>query len=188
MPNKIKRKVKLFFKNGLDSYEYRLLKNKASLKTYPEHIIFVCKGNIYRSAFAEHALHRIINNNRLKIDSCGLDVIKKQASPIKAVASARKFGIDLTNHRSKPIDNSLIKHADLILPMEYFQLKELRKKFPEKKESIKLLRSFTPFPYSILCNIDDPYGQDEKTINNCFKIIVKSIEELKRIIINLNSI
>jgi protein-tyrosine phosphatase len=143
------------------------------------HIIFVCKGNICRSAFAEHYLRRQVPDGTLRIESCGLDVDQGTFPPAMAVRVAREFGLDLALHRSKGLVACDVHNADLVLPMEFWQYLRLTAMFPDEKGKIRLLRDFAPWPVRLFCNIHDPYGFGENEFRRCFRRLQKALDGLK---------
>lgn len=178
VPGFLKRRVKLFLKNTSDSISYFFLKTRASSSSKPKHIIFVCKGNICRSAFAEHYMKSIAEGLEVKIGSYGLDVDQGKYPPREAINAAAMFGIDISKHISQKLYKVDVENADLIIPMEYGQYQRLVKLYPEKKIFVKLLKKYAPFPYSVFCNIDDPFGCEQDEFIKSFNLIHKSIEGL----------
>lgn len=172
-----KREIKLLLKNCAYSVLYvfrRITSRKIELTN---NILFVCKGNICRSAFAEYRFKMIVQENRdhLIIRSCGLEANPSGQSPNDALTVAGEYGVELTNHVPKPVTSSYVDDADILLAMEYRQLKEIKKKYPMHKEKIRLLREFAPFPHNLLVNIDDPYGWDIPAFRKSFAMIDKSL-------------
>ena len=89
-------------------------------------LVFVCTGNICRSPMAEGIMkdlvldeverhHRVIP---ILISSAGTLDMKGSPASRHAVEVAGKHGINLNFHRSKPINESSARNADLILTME----------------------------------------------------------------------
>ncbi len=177
----VKKKLQGLSRNILDSIFYRVTKNQSVIKN-PRKIVFVCTGNICRSAFAEELLKTEIAGAFPVVESCGLDVQVVSPSPVEAVLVAEKIGLDLSHHRSRDIGNCDLESADLILAMEYWQFRELAESFPHKRPQLKLLREFAPFPENLLCNIDDPFGQNERVFQKCFAQIQRSVATIKALI------
>ena len=173
----MKRGSKLFVRNIYESVLYRFVCNRRS-EGYTRRIVFVCMGNICRSAFAEYLMRSIAKGKLLSIESCGLNVSVRTPSPLEAIVTAKAFGLDLDGHLSKGIECCDIESADLILAMEFWQFKKLTDLFPHKRENIRLLREYAPFPENILCNINDPFGQSEATFEKCFRQIERSITSI----------
>jgi protein-tyrosine phosphatase len=175
-PKSLKRALKHAIRNVLDSAQFRFSGEVPEARAVA-HVIFVCKGNICRSAFAEHYF-RSKAVHSLKIESCGLDVDQGFFPPEESVLAAAQLGIDLGAHHSKGIAACDIKNADLILAMEVDQYRRLVAEFPEKKERIGLLRNYVTGPSGLLCNIEDPYGQPLQNFKACYRLIQKALDKL----------
>ncbi|MBA2883012.1 protein-tyrosine-phosphatase [Desulfosalsimonas propionicica] len=176
-PRSLKRKSKTGFQNVLQSAGYRWSRKRNAMKK-ADHIVFVCKGNICRSVFAEHALKNMLPRTGIKVESCGLDVDRQTPSPQEAVEAAGKFGVDLRGQLSKRLENCNLQNADLIVAMEYDQIGRLTGLYPEYRNKTVLLREFAPFPVNVVCNINDPYGLEPKEFARCFGLINKSLRGL----------
>ena len=174
----VKKKVYLLYRNIFESIAYRIVRKRSVVRT-PKKIVFVCTGNICRSAFAEKLLKEGAYGHFPAIESCGLDVEVRSPSPCEAVSAAGKIGLDLGNHLSRGIECCDLEDAGLILAMEYRQYRKLVESFPHKGEQIKLLREFAPFPENLLCNIDDPFGQNERAFEKCFAQIRRSVATIR---------
>jgi protein-tyrosine phosphatase len=175
-----KIEIKRLLKNARDSIFYSFYHKKHSPR-YIRRIVFVCKGNICRSAFAEHLMRAESKNRSISIESGGLNVDPTTKPPNEAVATATNLGVDLDGHLPKGLEHCDVENADLILAMELWQLKKLRQLYPKKLDHIMLLREFTSFPENLLCNIDDPYGQGEKTFRRCFMQIGRAVRNLDKL-------
>ncbi len=178
IPKPLRRVLKQSLQNVRETGQYSSAKGKYDCKSI-SHIIFVCKGNICRSAFAEYYLKSQLPEGVLKIESCGLDVDQGLTSPPEAVCVAKEFSLDLESNRSKGVESCDMHSADLILPFEYRQYLLLIALFPGEKTKVKLLRDFAPWPDRLLCNINDPYGSDENEFRRCFRQIQRAVEGLK---------
>jgi protein-tyrosine phosphatase len=176
IPKRFKRSLKHSIRNVRDSARFRF-SGKVPEPRALAHVIFVCKGNICRSAFAEHYLRSKVANS-LKIESCGLDVDQGFFPPEEAVLAAAQLGVDLAPHYSKGIAACDIENADLILAMEVDQYLRLVEKFPEKRERIGLLRNYVAGPSGLLCNIQDPYGQPLRNFKACYRLMQKALDTL----------
>ncbi len=177
VPRRAKLAARRVTRNLSDSLRYRLLRHGAR-KEGGRHLVFICKGNICRSAFAERYFRRRADC-RLTIESCGLDVDRGTPSPAEAVSAAAALGVDLAGHRSRGLKECDIRRADLILPMEYSQYRRLVALYPEKKDEIRLLRDFLPGPSGLFCNIDDPFGSDAEEYEDCFRLMMKALSHLE---------
>jgi len=173
----IKINSKLLLKNIYDSIIYSFARNKRA-SGHTGRVVFVCMGNVCRSVFAEYLMRSITKGELLSIGSCGLKVEVRNPSPLEAILTSKTFGLNLEGHLSKGLQCCDLENADLILAMELWQFRELIELFPHKKENIRLLREFAPFPENILCNINDPFGQPAATFEKCFRQIERSISNI----------
>lgn len=91
-------------------------------------LVFVCTGNTCRSPMAEALARRLIAQ-RLKcrveeleehgviVASAGLAAAMGGRASPQAVEVMRGHGLDLNQHESQPLNEQLVRHADLILTM-----------------------------------------------------------------------
>lgn len=180
IPNHLKRSIKLTLRNIVQSFRYYIMeKHLRGRKKYkPGRVVFVCKGNVCRSAFAETSFAMLAGNSIEVVDSCGLEVDQGNFPPEESVRVAEEFGCDMSRRRAKTMGECDFKNADLILSMEYSQYTKMIAMFPGKKDHIRLLREYAPFPFFLFCNIDDPYGWGDRVFRKTYRMIVKSLHGL----------
>jgi len=183
LPRQLKRVLRRLVYNLYESFSYRSCQI-SSKPTYIRHVIFVCKGNICRSSFAEYYLKSILAINVIKIDSCGLDVDQGFLSPPEAIKVGREFGVELGQHFSKGLSSCDFNSANLIVPMEYIQYLRLIELYPQYSYKIRLLRDFAPWPHRLFCNIYDPYGLGENEFRRCFLSMQRCLAAIKNCYFN----
>ncbi|OGT97066.1 MAG: hypothetical protein A2X80_05100 [Geobacteraceae bacterium GWB2_52_12] len=166
-------------RNLADSVRYRLRADRCPPAS-PRNVVFVCKGNVCRSAYAEYFMRTLSSPDSLNVASCGLDVRRSDAAPPEARRVAARKGLDLDGHRSKSYEACDLGQADLILAMEFWQYRMLAEMLPHKQQSIRLLREYAPFPENLLCNISDPFGRSESTFERCFAQIERAVVPICR--------
>lgn len=135
-------------------------------------LVFVCKGNICRSAYAE-AVARSLGINAI---SCGLDTIEHAPANTNAIRAAKQLGINLDEHVTTPIMYLILKKTDLLIAMEPWQVKFLQKNL-SRKHSCTLLGLWTQ---PALPHIHDPYGSSPEYFEQCFTYIQHSVNELSK--------
>lgn len=177
IPNNIKRGIKRILLSIINSLSY-LPNHRVRVKYRACHIIFVCKGNVCRSAFAEYYLRSLVSGEDLVMESCGLNVDQGVISPIEIIKVGREFGVELESHRSKGVAACDFQKADLIIPMEFSQYLQLTSLYPDSKKKIRLLRDFASWPDRLMCNIYDPFGLGEEEYRRCFSKIKKVLDGL----------
>ncbi len=140
-------------------------------------ILVLCTGNICRSPYAEAKLKSLLPD--LVITSAGVStdksgLVNKPADPL-AIAVAKDFGFDISNHSAKQVTQALIDDYDLILAMERNQLDLLCKKFPTARS-----KGFVIGQWIGLSSIDDPYRKDEHAFRQAFSHIDMAAESWAR--------
>ena len=150
-----------------------------TLPANPRSMLFVCKGNICRSPFAEHIALKLQGEGLVsgkKFGSAGLDVPKSISSPNEAIQGAKLYGIHLENHRSQSISLDLVESYDMIIAMEVWQYAALQSSFQYHHDKLFLLPLLDPKESAKYCgyaafNIQDPYGGPPSAFEECFERI-----------------
>ena len=124
----------------------------------PRSVLFVCTANQCRSPMAEALLKSLAvqhgESDRWQIQSAGTwtEAGRPATQPAQAVMQRR--GIDLSDHRSRPIDAELLTAAAVILVMTRHHLEALRAEFPQVQGRVFLVSQLV----GCSINIEDPYG------------------------------
>jgi len=138
-------------------------------------ILFMCKGNICRSPFAEEAL-RYLTHGRIDVRSTGYLPTAGRPSPEEAVSAASELGIDLTRHHSHFIDAQTVVQADLILFFDSENETFLREKFPDALTKAYYLGALDP---SESLEIEDPLGGGIEAFRRSYSKIFTILETLR---------
>lgn len=101
-----------------------------------------------------------------------------------------EWGIDISGHRAKKLDGSLVSESDLILTMTREQKRIILSLFPETKNKVFTLKEFimdvqpdsSIDNYNFSLDIMDPYGMDIRIYKKCaYEIrnaIIRLVEKL----------
>lgn len=136
-----------------------------------ERLVFVCKGNICRSAYAGALAH----GQGLAVASCGLDTTPGLPADAVAQRIAAGRGIDLAAHRTQRWLETELTGADLVLAMEPGQLRRIAKRVADVRGQVGLLGLWSMPP---LRAIKDPYGQADARFEACFDLIEAAVARL----------
>lgn len=137
-------------------------------------VVFVCKGNICRSAFAEKRFRRL----GMKAASAGLDADPGKPADAMATRVARRMGTDLSAHRSTHIAQFQLQEGDLLVAFEPEHADQLRQRSPDSPGvQITLLGLWSPSPP--MAYLHDPYGSPEAYFETCFKRIEGGLRGLQ---------
>jgi protein-tyrosine-phosphatase len=146
-------------------------------------VLFVCSGNICRSAMAvEYARIRLASSglSHVVVDSAGtLGIDGEMASP-EALQVFREEGLNLSRHRSRGIAERDLRVADLVIVMALTHLQEIDRRFPAGARRRLLLRTFEhgPKPEDGAPDLDDPIGMPVETYREAFAVIRKCVDHL----------
>lgn len=158
------------------------------LRQHPRSIVFVCKGNICRSPFAQHLAEKMFHarGHDVTVDSAGIVVPTPLPSPREACTAAAAFGLDLSAHRSKPFVAENYTKFDIIAVMEVAQRNRIAKDYPRFEHRLFLLPLFE-YPTARTrgyerYNLADPYGQSLEGFHRCFWRIERCLTGMARII------
>jgi protein-tyrosine-phosphatase len=147
-------------------------------------LLFVCRGNICRSPFAErYARLRFASLGLDKIEtlSAGTFPIDKRLPPQLARRVSVEFGVHLDEHRSRVLETDLTKWASAIVCMDLRDYGELRAVFPEIKNKLFLLRPFDVRARD--CEIPDPWGKSADAFRSEYYHISLGVEGLIQVLI-----
>jgi protein-tyrosine phosphatase len=121
---------------GLDAVSSslrKLLDSNGAPDDAPIRVVIVCTLNRFRSPIAAEILKREaadLGFENLIVSSRGTDAPHGYAPPSEALACAGRFGIDLTQHRSKRLSRADVALADLVVVMEQRHAKVVRELHP----------------------------------------------------------
>ena len=149
--------------NVLNSYG----KNKI-LPENVSRVVFVCKGNICRSAVAESCFKL---NNEIDCCSVGLDTTSGNGANERIRELSRAYGISLDDHVTTSIEDFEPAKGDLYICMEPNQVVQLERKIGH--HSVVLL-GFFGSPQSAY--IHDPYNANEVFAEDCIKYISSAVD------------
>ncbi len=141
-------------------------------------IVFVCTGNICRSAMAEHLLRRWSEQRGLglEVSSCGIAAEPWYEMPAAARRLLLAEGVppDFT-HKARLSTRETLRGADLILAMTRAHLDHLVDRFPEFGAKTRLFREQAGFGEQ---DVADPMGRPDEEFERCLATLKESLEAL----------
>ena len=130
-------------------------------------IVFVCTGNMCRSPFAEHMLRRLAEG-RVEVSSAGLAALPGRMAAAASIRVAHRFGVDLAHHRTRALEERLVRTANGIYVFEQMHRANLESLFPDLAAKVHLLGTIIGAPNG---EIGDPVGESDGSMTRCFEAI-----------------
>jgi protein-tyrosine-phosphatase len=143
--------------------------------------VFVCFGNIMRSAMAEFLMRQASSNAGLQeqiyIASAGMHALPGREAHAWAQEASAELGISLAEHRAKPLTREMVEQADCIFAMDFQNKAELLTLYPEFREKIYMLSAYAEGPWKDR-EIPDPYMGDLDVTRYCSRQLQTCIRNL----------
>ncbi|GAP15356.1 protein-tyrosine-phosphatase [Longilinea arvoryzae] len=122
-------------------------------------VLFVCTANICRSPMAAALFRSILKENGVdptfwRIESAGTWATKGRPAAPEVVALLAARGMNLKAHRSRMLDQEMIKRFDLVITMETGHKEALQAEFRPSRERIYTLAELAGENGSV----EDPMG------------------------------
>lgn len=150
-----------------------LAPTKAPAKRSVRRLVFVCHGNICRSAFAQAVAQR----EGFRTAGFGLSTTTGQPAHPPVSAEAARRGLPLDDHRTTALGDFAFEPGDLLLVMEVRQLKRLRANPSLTRLPRNLLGRFATPPVP---HLHDPYMIDAAYLPTCLDRIERAVVNLCR--------
>lgn len=139
-----------------------------------ERVVFVCLGNICRSAYAHH----FALQSGLHAVSIGLRTTTGGRSPKPALEAARRAGINMDSHRATPLADFEVKSGDLLLVMEVRQAHELRRRIGSRTDVQICLLGLWCTPS--MPHLHDPFTLSDLYFDSAFQRIGIAVQNLSK--------
>ena len=176
------RHMTMAFAKRLTPPALRRVRGRAALRRLRRHVgggngelVILCHGNICRSPFAEHRLREKARLAGLRLDilSAGTIETEGRRSPDEAVVAARRFGVDLSGHRSRVVDGKTARRAAAVIVFDDRNVDELRRLGLD--DGVDLLR----LPDLVgRRGIEDPYGRGPAGFDRVYADIDRALDRL----------
>lgn len=156
-------------------------KLRLATRGVPHRAVFICHGNINRSAYAAAAFARSLPahvREEVVVSSMGFIGPGRPASELAQRVAVRR-GIDLGGHRSRLLDGPELRHTDLVIVMDRRQRDAIANLIGRVPTGVLVLGDLDPTWIETRA-IKDPYGHPEEVFERVFDRIDRCIAELVR--------
>jgi predicted ATP-grasp superfamily ATP-dependent carboligase len=153
----------------------------AEAVTAADSMLFVCYGNINRSALADVMVRAYAEDTGIKVYSAGFHQDSGRPSDPVMIDIAAQGGMDMSAIRSTSLTDEMIRKSDVIFVMEkrhYDSLLEMR---PDAAGRVFLLGAHAGAG-DLNPEIADPYGQSRDEYKLCHSRVAGAIDILKALI------
>jgi protein-tyrosine-phosphatase len=135
-------------------------------------ILFVCKGNVCRSPFAEHYARAVMNHG-VQLRSAGYLPRAARGCPLLGVEAAHALGVDLATHRSTELTDAMVREADAIFVFDDEARRRLARSHPAAREKTYPLGWLTT---DGPIEIRDPYGGGTDDFARVYGVIRRAVD------------
>lgn len=150
-------------------------------------IMFVCTGNICRSAMAHKLMEKKLKDNNIQdveIYSCGVFAENGDTATFEAREAMEEYGVDMKIHKATNVRNSKIEEMDLILCATKSHKSVLSQMYPNIKEKIYTMKEYVQNSENKEdIDIKDPWGYGIEVYRMCAaeidRVLDKLIEKIK---------
>lgn len=150
-------------------------------------IMFICTGNICRSAMAQWLLVKKLegkNRTDIKVHSCGLYAQTGDLPTTEAVEVMKKYDVNLKMHKATNIRNADLSKMDIILCATNSHKISVLNIYPNLEGKVLTLKEYVGYNKEFHTKIDleDPWGYGEDVyrfcaseINECLDLLLEKI-------------
>ena len=137
-----------------------------------ENLLFVCLGNVCRSPFAERLAQARIGDGR-RASSAGHYPVAGRRPPQEALASGRKFDVDLGSHRSRVLSAGMIEEADAVFVFDEANYRAVVSESPDAASRTHFLSALSDDGSG---EIADPFGGPPALYDRVYGEIAAAID------------
>jgi protein-tyrosine-phosphatase/predicted ATP-grasp superfamily ATP-dependent carboligase len=148
-----------------------------------ESVLFVCHGNIMRSAAAAGFLRdelRAAGITNVRVASAGTHAHDGRPADARAQDAARRLGLSLGEHGATRLTSALVADHDVIFAMDELNYVNIATTFPESRNKLLLFGGMSASGTYRAHEIADPYMTSAGEVNATIALIKRYVALLAR--------
>ena len=138
-------------------------------------ILFICTGNTCRSPMAAGYFKSLLNSdetNRVEVLSAGTFAGNGEPASANSIRSARKLGIDISDHKSALLTRELAESADIIVAMTESHKHAIGAISPTALKKTRLMAQLS----EIGDDVSDPFGGNSEMYDECLRSMIPGLK------------
>ncbi len=145
-------------------------------------LLLVCTGNTCRSVMAQGLMDELIQQlgeeDVIRVQSAGVAACHGAEATEEALQVLAERGIDMGGHRTRPVTEGSLAHANLVLSMTRGQRDMIKRMYPEAVDKVFSLLEYI----GVDGDIEDPIGMPQevyhRTADKLEKILLKAAKKI----------
>ena len=144
-------------------------------------VVFVCGGNTCRSPMAQGILRKLLPKElkpRFRVFSAGVNALAGGKATSMAIEVAEEDGVNLSRHRTRCVDDGVLKGVDLVLTLSPFYREALTEACAPRFGLFALKEFDVDGEPPEDRTIADPAGGSKEAYRRCYREIKGEIERI----------
>lgn len=134
-------------------------------------LVFVCHGNIMRSAFAVAYLREQLPAVADRIIGAGTHATDGRPAQDSAIRVAPALGVDLTAHRARSVERAGLTSSDVVVCMDRANEANVATRFTTIAPRVFLIGDIATEPRPMR-EVIDPYGHGDEATERAFREVL----------------
>lgn len=165
------------FRQLVESKTTRQSRLNTALSTSPARLVFVCHGNIMRSAFATAFLQQRYPQHAHRIVGAGTHAKDGRPAQDSALRVAQELGVSLAEHSAKSLQSVELTENDVVVCMDRANVANTIAVSAISGRKVFLVGDIIPTLTSGDREIRDPYSRGDLATRNAFEMAQKYAEK-----------